>query len=71
MVFRYSQANEAKNIFSLGSVSFLCFLWGFSGVILWGQVLYFDVLELASLSNLSFNPNIKIQDLTPFLFAVN
>jgi hypothetical protein len=30
----------------------------------WGQVLYFDVLELAQSFNLSFDPNIKIQDLT-------
>ena len=28
---------------------------------LWGQVLYFDALELAPLCNLSFSPNIKIQ----------
>jgi len=29
-----------------------------------GQVFYFDVLELGPLFNLSFDPNIKIKDLT-------
>jgi hypothetical protein len=27
-----------------------------------GKILYFDILKLASLFNLSFNPNIKIRD---------
>jgi hypothetical protein len=32
-----------------------------------GQVLYFDVLELAPLFNHSLDPNIKIKDLTPMI----
>ncbi len=32
-----------------------------------GQGLYFDILKLAPLFNPSFDPNIKIKDLTPML----